>query len=117
MESLDACAQVTLDPGEAIIIRTPTGGGFGILTIERTRDCSRALAYALPLLLRVALSARRPRATCSALGHELIELGLVARLAQTIEEGLKLLSLLLQTPQGLLAIGVEGRVTGRAERT
>ena len=29
MESLDACAQVTLDPGEAIIIRTPTGGGFG----------------------------------------------------------------------------------------
>src|SRR6478672_5779663 len=29
MESLDACAQVTLDPGDAIIIRTPTGGGFG----------------------------------------------------------------------------------------
>ncbi|MFZ0397850.1 MAG: hydantoinase B/oxoprolinase family protein, partial [Methyloceanibacter sp.] len=29
MESLDACAQVTLDPGEAIIIRTPTGGGYG----------------------------------------------------------------------------------------
>ncbi|HEY6656293.1 MAG TPA: hydantoinase B/oxoprolinase family protein [Methyloceanibacter sp.] len=29
MESLDACAQVTLDPGEAIIIETPTGGGFG----------------------------------------------------------------------------------------
>ena len=30
MERLDACAQVTvLDPGEAIIIKTPTGGGFG----------------------------------------------------------------------------------------
>jgi 5-oxoprolinase (ATP-hydrolysing) len=29
MECLDACAQVTLDPGDAIIIRTPTGGGFG----------------------------------------------------------------------------------------
>ena len=29
MESLGACAQVTLDPGEAIIIKTPTGGGFG----------------------------------------------------------------------------------------
>jgi 5-oxoprolinase (ATP-hydrolysing) len=29
MESLDACAQVTLDPGDAIIIKTPTGGGFG----------------------------------------------------------------------------------------
>jgi 5-oxoprolinase (ATP-hydrolysing) len=28
-ESLGACAQVTLDPGEAIIIETPTGGGFG----------------------------------------------------------------------------------------
>ena len=29
MESLGACAQVTLDPGDAIIIKTPTGGGFG----------------------------------------------------------------------------------------
>jgi N-methylhydantoinase B/oxoprolinase/acetone carboxylase alpha subunit len=29
MQSLDACAQVTLDPGDAIIIKTPTGGGFG----------------------------------------------------------------------------------------
>jgi N-methylhydantoinase B/oxoprolinase/acetone carboxylase alpha subunit len=28
---LGACAQVTLDPGEAIIIKTPTGGGFGAL--------------------------------------------------------------------------------------
>ena len=28
-ESLEGCAQVTLDPGEAIIIKTPTGGGFG----------------------------------------------------------------------------------------
>ncbi len=29
MESLDACAQTVLEPGEAIIIRTPTGGGYG----------------------------------------------------------------------------------------
>jgi 5-oxoprolinase (ATP-hydrolysing) len=29
IESLDACAQVLLEPGEAIIIETPTGGGFG----------------------------------------------------------------------------------------
>jgi N-methylhydantoinase B/oxoprolinase/acetone carboxylase alpha subunit len=29
MESLDACAQATLEPGDAIIIKTPTGGGFG----------------------------------------------------------------------------------------
>ena len=29
MESLEGCAQVTLEPGEAIIIQTPTGGGFG----------------------------------------------------------------------------------------
>jgi 5-oxoprolinase (ATP-hydrolysing) len=29
MESLDACAQVTIEPGDAIIIKTPTGGGFG----------------------------------------------------------------------------------------
>jgi N-methylhydantoinase B/oxoprolinase/acetone carboxylase alpha subunit len=28
VESLGACAQA-LDPGEAIIIKTPTGGGFG----------------------------------------------------------------------------------------
>ena len=28
-ETLEGCAQVTLDPGEAIIIETPTGGGFG----------------------------------------------------------------------------------------
>jgi N-methylhydantoinase B/oxoprolinase/acetone carboxylase alpha subunit len=26
---LDACAQTVLEPGEAIIIKTPTGGGFG----------------------------------------------------------------------------------------
>jgi 5-oxoprolinase (ATP-hydrolysing) len=29
MESLGACAQVMLEPGEAIIIKTPTGGGYG----------------------------------------------------------------------------------------
>jgi 5-oxoprolinase (ATP-hydrolysing) len=29
MESLDASAQATLEPGDAIIIKTPTGGGFG----------------------------------------------------------------------------------------
>ncbi|HSA67503.1 MAG TPA: hydantoinase B/oxoprolinase family protein, partial [Methyloceanibacter sp.] len=29
MESLDACAQTVLEPGEAIVINTPTGGGFG----------------------------------------------------------------------------------------
>jgi 5-oxoprolinase (ATP-hydrolysing) len=29
METLEGCAQVTLDPGDAIIIKTPTGGGFG----------------------------------------------------------------------------------------
>jgi len=29
VESLDACAQTVLEPGEAIIIKTPTGGGFG----------------------------------------------------------------------------------------
>jgi 5-oxoprolinase (ATP-hydrolysing) len=29
LEPLPGCAQVTLEPGEAIIIETPTGGGFG----------------------------------------------------------------------------------------
>jgi 5-oxoprolinase (ATP-hydrolysing) len=29
LEPLDACAQATLEAGEAIIIKTPTGGGFG----------------------------------------------------------------------------------------
>ena len=29
IEPLDACAQVVLEAGEAIIIKTPTGGGFG----------------------------------------------------------------------------------------
>lgn len=29
MEGLDGCAQVVLEPGEAIIIKTPTGGGYG----------------------------------------------------------------------------------------
>jgi 5-oxoprolinase (ATP-hydrolysing) len=31
IETLGACAQVTLDDGDAIIIETPTGGGFGAL--------------------------------------------------------------------------------------
>ena len=31
VESLDACAQTVLEPGEAIIIKTPTGGGFGVV--------------------------------------------------------------------------------------
>jgi 5-oxoprolinase (ATP-hydrolysing) len=29
LESLDACAQTVLEPGDAVIIRTPTGGGYG----------------------------------------------------------------------------------------
>jgi 5-oxoprolinase (ATP-hydrolysing) len=29
MERLDGCDQTVLDPGEAVIIKTPTGGGFG----------------------------------------------------------------------------------------
>ena len=29
LEDLGGCAQTTLEPGEAVIIRTPTGGGFG----------------------------------------------------------------------------------------
>src|SRR5262245_17330170 len=29
IEDLDASAQVTLDPGDAIIVKTPTGGGYG----------------------------------------------------------------------------------------
>ena len=28
-ESWGACAQMTLEPGDAIVIETPTGGGFG----------------------------------------------------------------------------------------
>jgi 5-oxoprolinase (ATP-hydrolysing) len=28
LESLEACAQVDLEPGEAIVIKTPTGGGY-----------------------------------------------------------------------------------------
>jgi 5-oxoprolinase (ATP-hydrolysing) len=28
-ETLQGCAQVTLEAGEAIVIKTPTGGGFG----------------------------------------------------------------------------------------
>ena len=29
MERLEGCDQTVLEPGEAIIIKTPTGGGFG----------------------------------------------------------------------------------------
>jgi 5-oxoprolinase (ATP-hydrolysing) len=29
MESLKACVQTVLEPGEAVIIKTPTGGGYG----------------------------------------------------------------------------------------
>ena len=29
MERLQGCDQTVLDPGEAVIIKTPTGGGFG----------------------------------------------------------------------------------------
>jgi 5-oxoprolinase (ATP-hydrolysing) len=29
MERLDGCDQTALDPGEAVIVKTPTGGGFG----------------------------------------------------------------------------------------
>jgi 5-oxoprolinase (ATP-hydrolysing) len=29
LESLDPCAQTVLEPGDAVIIRTPTGGGYG----------------------------------------------------------------------------------------
>jgi 5-oxoprolinase (ATP-hydrolysing) len=29
LEALDACAQTVLEPGEAIVIKTPTGGGYG----------------------------------------------------------------------------------------
>ena len=29
IERLGACAQTTIEPGEAIIIETPTGGGYG----------------------------------------------------------------------------------------
>jgi 5-oxoprolinase (ATP-hydrolysing) len=28
-EKLGGCAQTVLDPGDAIVIKTPTGGGFG----------------------------------------------------------------------------------------
>jgi 5-oxoprolinase (ATP-hydrolysing) len=28
LESLPACAQTIIEPGEAIVIRTPTGGGY-----------------------------------------------------------------------------------------
>jgi 5-oxoprolinase (ATP-hydrolysing) len=29
MERLEGCDQTVLEPGEAIIVKTPTGGGFG----------------------------------------------------------------------------------------
>jgi N-methylhydantoinase B/oxoprolinase/acetone carboxylase alpha subunit len=29
MEKLEACGPTTIAPGDAIIIRTPTGGGYG----------------------------------------------------------------------------------------
>src|SRR5262249_27092629 len=29
IEHLEACAQTMLEPGEAIVIKTPTGGGYG----------------------------------------------------------------------------------------
>jgi 5-oxoprolinase (ATP-hydrolysing) len=29
MQRLEGCDQTVLEPGEAIIIKTPTGGGFG----------------------------------------------------------------------------------------
>jgi 5-oxoprolinase (ATP-hydrolysing) len=28
LESLEACAQIVVEPGEAIVINTPTGGGY-----------------------------------------------------------------------------------------
>ena len=116
MESLEGCAQ-TLEAGrgdhhrDADRRRLRRAG-----QIERARDCSRALLRVASLLL---LCVKRSRASdrLPALGHELIELGLVAGFAQTLEEGLELVSLLLKTPQGLLAIGVEGSVAGRAQRT
>jgi 5-oxoprolinase (ATP-hydrolysing) len=56
MESLDACAQTVLEPGEAIVINTPTGGGFGapltnrkgagLLPRPRLRVASLATRYA-----------------------------------------------------------------------
>jgi 5-oxoprolinase (ATP-hydrolysing) len=29
LERLEGCAQIALEPGDAVIIQTPTGGGFG----------------------------------------------------------------------------------------
>src|SRR5699024_9646399 len=50
------------------------------------------------------------RAAVAALGHELVELGLVLGLAQTIEEFLERRLFLLEPPERLLAILVKGRV-------
>ena len=86
--------------------------------IERARDCSRApLTRCLSTTTQLGLCACGLRTARPALGHELIELGLVTCLAQAIEESLELVSLLLQAPQSLLAIGIEGRVAGRPQRT
>jgi 5-oxoprolinase (ATP-hydrolysing) len=29
MQRLEGCDQIVLEPGEAVIVQTPTGGGFG----------------------------------------------------------------------------------------
>jgi len=50
------------------------------------------------------------RPAAGALGHELVELGLVLGVAKTLQEGLELVRLLLKPPQGLLAIVVEGAI-------
>ena len=61
-------------------------------------------------MLKVSLASGRLRRLAAR--HELVELGLVLRRAQLVEEGDEGVALLLETLQRLLAVGVEGGVAG-----
>src|SRR6266536_2539817 len=63
---------------------------------------------------RLDLRPGRPAVAAAALGHELVELGLVLGVAQALQELLELTLLLFEPPQGLGAIFVERPVAARA---
>src|SRR5262245_20757849 len=67
-------------------------------------------------LRRRRMDVGRRVAARAPVGHELIELGLVLSHPQTGEEIAKLALLLFKTPQGFLAVFVEGALAARAHR-
>ena len=112
------------------------GGSGGLVAVDRDGDvalpfnCSgmyrgyvngrrnrphRDLRRALPIV--VTASGLRLRRRCfgaaAALGHELVEFGLVLGVAQAVEELLELALLLFEAAQGFGAVFVEGAVAAR----